>query len=163
MNIIIIISFLVGLFNKELTSLINSILKHPLIMYTSLKEYFHLFTNIFSFLFLFKYIFYLYLIYNLYNFLNFYIHFDETFINNMVILSFDDFKNLANNVNDPTLNNSSHTPINYNNLIDNLPKTIAGYDAYKVGMEVSKNVPSIGGKALVTASAGVLAAGSITF
>ena len=82
-------------------------------MYTSLREYFHLFTNIFSFLF--KYIFYLYLIYNLYNFLNFYIHFDETFINNMVILSFDDFENLANNVNDLTLNNSSHTPINYNN------------------------------------------------
>ena len=130
-------------------------------MYTSLRDYFHLLTNILSFIF--KYLFYLYLIYILYIFLNFYIHFDETFINNMIILSFDDFENLANNVNDPSLNNSSHTPINYNNLIDNLPKTIAGYGAYKVGMEVSKNVPSIGGKALIIASVGALAAGSITF
>ena len=108
---IIFLFFLLGLFQNNIINLINKfisiIFKNNLSL---LKSIFHFFISIFSFLF--KYLFYLYLIYNLYNFLNFYIHFDEAFINNIVILSFDDLVNLANSVNDPKINNSNNTPIN---------------------------------------------------
>jgi hypothetical protein len=161
-NIFILISFLLGVFHTELFSLMSSILKHPQIMYTSSTHYFNFFSNIFSFLF--KYIFYLYLIYTLYNFLNFYIHFDDTFLNNMAILSFDDLVNLSTNeykiINNNTTNVNSY---NVDKIIEHVPRAIATYGEYKAGMSVAKNVPNIGTKALVIASIGALSAGSITF
>jgi len=74
----------------------------------------------------------------------------------MAILSFDDLENLSKTMdtnNNPTLNN-----LEIKNIIENIPTAVAGYGAYKVAMETSKHVPSIGGKIFV----GAVAAGATT-
>jgi hypothetical protein len=149
MNLTIIISFLLGLFHTEFVSLMNSILKHPMIVYTS--PYFNFIINIFSFIF--KYLFYFYLIYTLYYFLNFYINFDEIFINNMAILSFDDLDNFSKTIDNTTPPSLPNWNIDI--IVENIPKGVASYGAYKLAMESSKIVPSIGGKFLIGAIAAV--------
>lgn len=144
---IIILFFILGLFHSYLVSLMKSILKHPRIMYTSFSNYFHFFSNIFSFIF--KYILFIYLIYTLYILLIFYIHFYETVLNNMVILSFDDLVNLSNN--EYNINNNNTTNIySVDKVIENVPRAIDTYGAYKAGMSVAKNAPTLTGK-IITA------------
>ena len=151
--IIILLFFLLGLFHFEIVSLMNSHLTPRLT--PRLRHYLHVFINIFSLLF--KYLLYLSIIYTLFKFLNLYINFDETFINNMAILSFDDLENLSKTM-DTTTNNPTLPNLEIQTIIDNIPTGVAGYGAYKVAMETSKHVPSIGGKIFV----GAVAAGATT-
>jgi hypothetical protein len=129
-------------------------------MYTPLSKYFSFFSNILSFLF--KYLFYLYLIYAFYILVDFYIHFDDTFIKNMIIFSFDELENLSNSVNDPILNNTyrNNPSIPFNQIIDNIPNAIGATGAYHTAMKISEHVPGIPGKIIVgTIAAGFTASG----
>src|SRR5579859_4691501 len=160
---IIFLFFLLGLFQNNIINLINKfisiIFKNNLSL---LKSIFHFFISIFSFLF--KYLFYLYLIYNLYNFLNFYIHFDETFLNNMAILSFDDLVNLSTNEYNVINNNNNTTNIySVDKVIENVPRAIPTYGAYKAGMSVAKNAPTLSGKIITAALVAGTTAGAVSF
>jgi|ERR1700709_403870 len=155
---IIILFFILGIFHSNIIYLINFILKHPRIISKSFSHYFYI--NIFSFIF--KYIFYLYLIYTLYNFLFFYIHFDETFINNIILLSFDDLVNLSTN--EYNINNNNTTNIYLaDKVIEHVPKAIATYGAYKAGMSIAKNAPTLSGKIITAALVAGTTASAVSF
>jgi len=161
---ILIISFSLGLFKNELVTLFNKLLTlFNIKLSNKIMNYFHVFTNTFSLLL--KYLFYLSIIYTLFNCLNLYINFDETFINNMAILSFDDLDNLAKTVNDPNLNNTynNNPSIPYNQIFENMPNAIGATGAYHTAMKVSEHVPTIPGKIFLGAVAAGFTATGVSF
>ncbi len=154
--LIISFFFILGLLHLQIINIINKLFsflfKNNIILKNKLIYYKNIFFNIF------KILIYLLLLYALYLTILKYNEFDS----NMIFFKFDDLENLAKTVND-SVNITNNNPINLDKVIEHLPNTLGALGAYKAGMKVAKHVPTVGGKAIVTALVAGTTAGAVTF
>lgn len=146
---IILLFFILGLYHNNFINLINKFISIHLKNNFSLLKY-----NFLSYIFSFKYLIYLYLIYILYNLFNLYIQFDET--NNIDIFSFYELVNLSTNEYNVFINNTTYIYSVYK-IIENVPRAIATYGAYKAGRSIYKK------SGIITALVAGMAAGAVLF
>jgi hypothetical protein len=82
----------------------------------------------------------------------------------MAILSFDDLVNLSTNEYNVINNNNNTTNIySVDKVIENVPRAIPTYGAYKAGMSVAKNAPTLSGKIITAALVAGTTAGAVSF
>jgi len=152
---ILIISFSLGLFKNELVTLFNKLLTlFNIKLSNKIMNYFHVFTNTFSLLF--KYLFYFYITYKLFSFIIIYIDYKY------VLSNFDDLVNLSNNEYN-IINNNTTNIYSVDKAVEQLPRAIATYGAYKAGMSVAKNAPTLSGKIVTAALVAGTTAGAVSF
>jgi hypothetical protein len=142
---------IINIFNKLLSFLFknNIIFKNKLIYYFNMNK--DIFLNIFKFFIYFLLLYALYLTILKYN----------EFDSNMIFFKFDDLENLSKTVNE-SVNITNNNPINLDKLVEHLPNTLGAMGAYKAGMKVAKHVPTVGGKAIVTALVAGTTAGAVS-
>lgn len=154
---IIIFSFSLGLFKHEILTLFNKLFTFLNIKFSNkILNFFHVFTNTFSILF--KYLFYLYIIYKIFSVIYNYIYIDY----NYVLSNFDDLVNLSTNEYN-VINNNTTNIYNVDKVIEQVPKAVATYGAYKAGMSVAKNAPTLSGQILTAALVAGTTAGAVSF
>src|ERR1700704_1788202 len=154
---IILFSFSLGLFKHELFTLLNKLLTLFNINFSNkIMNFCHVFTNTFSFLF--KYLFYFYISYKIFSVIYNYIYIDY----NYVLSNFDDLVNLSTNEYN-VINNNTTNIYSVDKVIENVPRAIATYGAYKAGMSVAKNAPTLSGKIITTALVAGTTAGAVSF